>query len=153
MKKLWKIGLILFAVVFLLGASTAGYFTSMKFIGSLKGVNTNLVATPFDLQNKDGTSFFKVDSTGTLTGNSFLAGVDSFLTTATADTLVIKGVTSTSVFAISGKIFNYSTAIDSVVYAYYPKTDTLIVYRAKNPSVSGGTVKSGGQYSYIRIKK
>jgi hypothetical protein len=85
---------------------------------------------------------------------AYIAGVDSFLTTATADTVVISGITTTSVFAINGKTFNYSTAIDSVVYSYRLNTDTLFVNRVHlTPVGGGGAVKSGGQYSYIRISK
>jgi hypothetical protein len=153
MKKLWKIGFIVLAFIFI-GAGTAGYFTSMKFVGSLKGVNTNLVATPFDLQNKDGTSFFKVDSLGTVTGSSYFAGIDSFLTTAAKDTIQIKGVTATSVFVITPKTFDYSTAVDTAIYSYMLKTDTLIVSRVKSYTGNGATaVKSGAHYGYVRIKK
>jgi hypothetical protein len=87
----------------------------------------------------------------TVTGG-LVAGVDSFLTTSLVDTIQILGVTTTSIFTFANKTFDYSTAIDTVTYSYRLKTDTLIVTRVKTP-ISGGTVKSGGQYSYIRIKK
>jgi len=89
---------------------------------------------------------------GITAGNTKLAGVDSFLTTATVDTVAISGTTTGDVFIITGKTFDYSTGVDSVIYSYILKTDTLIVTRYK-PAVSGGAVKSAGQYSWVRIDK
>ena len=83
-----------------------------------------------------------------------IAAVDSFLTTATIDTVVVSGIATTDVFAITGKTFAYSTAVDSVTYSYRLNTDTLFVSRVHlTPIGGGGAVKSGGQYSFIRIAK
>jgi len=144
--------ILAFAIVLFVILVAANRFDAyhINLKGDLVGVNTALKNYPLLLENKDATLFFRVDSAGTVKGTKYLAGVDSFLTTATVDTIQIKGVSTTSAFAICGKTFDYSTAVDSVIYSYRLKTDTLIVTRYK-PAVTGGAVKSGGQYSYIRI--
>jgi hypothetical protein len=137
----------------------ANYYYDIYLKGSLKGTNTKLVQYPIDLDNKDGTNFFYVDSVGVVyvkggikAGSTKLAGVDSFLTTAAKDTVVISGVTTTSIFQITGKTFAHSPDVDTVFYTYQLKTDTLIVTRTKMAAASG-PAKSAGAYSWIRIIK
>lgn len=143
--------LVVILILFVAADRADYYHINLK--GDLVGVNTALKNYPLYLKNKDANLIFRVDSSGAIKGTSYLAGVDSFLTTATADTIQIKGVTTASVFVINGKTFDYSPGLDSVIYSYRLKTDTLIVTRYRPQVVSGGTVKSGGQYSYIRIVK
>ncbi len=86
---------------------------------------------------------------GITAGNTKIAGVDSFLTTAVVDTIAIAGVTTADIFIVTNKTFDYSTGADSVRYSYICKTDTVIIAR----NSSSGTFKSGGQYAFIRIDK
>lgn len=71
-------------------------------------------------------------------------GIGSFTTTATADTTVISGATSSDVYFISGQ---YTAGVDQQdVLQWTAKTDTLIVTR-----MSSGESDLG--YSWLRIKK
>jgi len=77
-----------------------------------------------------------------------VAGVDSFKTTTTADTLVNSTFTSTDKFSITNWQPSYSATPDSVRYSYRVVADTCFITRES----STGTFKSGGQYSWIRFK-
>jgi hypothetical protein len=89
-------------------------------------------------------------TTGALNGGAQIAGIDSFVTTATADTIVLSGVATGDVFVFAEYTPNYSTAIDTITFQYRAKTDTVFVSRA---SVNNAAAyKSGALYSYIRIK-
>lgn len=79
-----------------------------------------------------------------------VAGIDSFTTTDAIDTIAISGVAAGDIFVFTEWVPNYSTALDTSVYSYQTKTDTVFVYRTGVRS--GSTLKSGGQYSYIRLK-
>jgi hypothetical protein len=80
---------------------------------------------------------------------SYVAGIDSFTTTATVDTLAISGVDTTDVFLVYGRGLPWQSGIDSVWYSVYTKQDTAFVTRASKT----GTFKSGGAYQYIRFDK
>ena len=77
-----------------------------------------------------------------------VAGIDSFKTTATVDTLVRSDIASTNKFAFAEYTPSYSTALDTVVYSYRCTTDTVFVERSK----LGTAYKSGGIFSWIRFK-
>uniref|UniRef100_A0A6M3XP88 Uncharacterized protein n=1 Tax=viral metagenome TaxID=1070528 RepID=A0A6M3XP88_9ZZZZ len=78
---------------------------------------------------------------GIVTGAAALRGTNSFTTTATADTIVISGVSASSIFVVS---INDATPVANDLLGWTATTDTLFVHR-----VAGTT--SGLAYSYIRI--
>jgi len=82
-----------------------------------------------------------------------IAGIDSFTTTDVVDTIAISGVDTADVFVFNEYTPNYSSAIDSVTYSYQCKADTCFVTRTSSSGDASPAYKSGGQYSYIRIKK
>lgn len=86
-----------------------------------------------------------------LDGTAYIAGIDSFITTNTVDTITVTGIAPGDIFTFAEYCPAYSSAIDTVSYSYKTETGRCLVTRTI-PPVSGGVYKSGGIYSYIRIK-
>ena len=84
-------------------------------------------------------------------GTTQIAGVDTFTTTAAADTIVLSGITANDIFSIQERTTTAADAIDTVFYSYRTAVDTLFVTRYAAAATSG-TLKGGGKYAYIRIK-
>ena len=80
---------------------------------------------------------------GVYKGNANTRGTNTFTTTAAADTVVISGVTTASIFVVSAK--HTAAADTSDILTWEARTDTLFVRRN-----TGGT--SGLGYSYIRFE-
>ncbi len=78
---------------------------------------------------------------GKLIGGTPLRGTNSFTTTATSDTVVISGVSASSIFVVS---ISDATPIADDLLSWTATTDSLFVHR-----VAGTT--AGLSYSYIRI--
>jgi len=79
-----------------------------------------------------------------------IAGIDSFYTTNTLDTIRIPGLDTASVFVFAEYTPLYSTAIDTMIFSYRCKTDTVFVSRSSPNNTAD--YKSGGQYSYMRLR-
>src|SRR5690606_32988191 len=89
-------------------------------------------------------------TTGAINGGAQIAGIDSFYSTSTTDTIAIPGVAAGDIFVFCEYTPNYSTAVDTVLFQFQCKTDTVFVTRV-SPN-NAAAYKSGAQYSYIRIK-
>lgn len=145
---------ILGLVVFIVSLALAQYYYSLYITTRLVAqngstvqlrANSNLFAW--------GTTAFDLGDSATVKLGNRMAGIDSFATTQVIDTLAISGITTTDVFQFTNVTFDYSTAIDSVVYSYKTKTDTCFVYRVKLPYAGGSAVKTAGQYAWVRYRQ
>jgi hypothetical protein len=129
-------------------AFAANYFTTVIVRGNLTVGNSGSAA---NLTLGTATNLvFGTNSKITVSG-SRIAGIDSFVTTATVDTVAISGVGVGDIFVFAEYTPLYSAAVDTISFAYQTKTDTVLVYR-RGPE-GNSNVKSGALYSYLRLDK
>lgn len=161
--KIFTVLIVSFLSLIVLGAGRA-YFGATNFDRLVLGTG-NFGTDPnptadltfqndeFVKNSTDGTLDFGaaiLATTGALDGGAQIVGIDSFLTTATADTILLTGVVVGDIFSFSEYTPAYSTAIDTVTYSYVTQAGKVIVTRT-GPA-AGTAYKSGGLYSYIRVK-
>jgi hypothetical protein len=85
--------------------------------------------------------FFTVTIGNSLRTHKLVGGTDHFTTSATRDTVLVKGAASTDGYLVA----SLDTAATPVAMSAIAKTDTLIVLRA-------GSGTSGASYTWLRIR-
>ena len=107
-----------------------------------RGTQTTRTDSAFQVSDSTGRGVFQVSNWGDLGLYTKATGVNTFTTTATADTVLITGAATTDRY-----FFDYTAApnANDVMKWYTAKTDTVIFSRA-----ASGT--SGIGYTWLRIK-
>ena len=89
------------------------------------------------------------DSSYVVRGARF-AGVDSFATTQTSDTIAFSGIAAGSIFEFTEIKKSATASADTIIFHYFTKTDTCFVYRAQRLATS--SVETAPNYAWIRVK-
>lgn len=124
-------------------------FSDIKYLKNADSTSFRTWSNLIYLKNADSTSFRTFSNLKYIEFTDEVMVRDSFLTTATVDTVVVSGVTTSSNATISQWNPAWSSAMDTSFYAVSWGTDTVTVTRAAQAS---GGVKSGAQF-ILRIRK